>query len=115
MKKFCLFCFLMMGIVSVCMAQNLEKKEIVVNVLVDSLEKDKCLLQLDKRFYVVTVNDIQSIDKNQISSIQMYMPGMKEYNELVAKVDMADEKIVCAFCISMKPGSKLPSNFVTKQ
>lgn len=104
----------MIGTVSVCMAQHIEKKEAVVNVLVDSLAKDKCLLQLDKRFYVVAVNDIRLIDKAQILSIQMYMPGMKEYDELVAEVGMADEKMVCAFCISMKPGSKLPSKFVTK-
>lgn len=105
----------MAGLVPVCMAQYLEKKETVVNVLVDSLEKDKCLLQLDKQLYVVTMNDIQLIDKNQISTIQMYMPEMKEYNELVDKANMTDIKIVCVFCISMKPGSKLPSKFVTKQ
>lgn len=105
----------MIGIASVCIAQELEKKDTVVKVLVAPSEKDRCLLKLNEQLYVVTVNDIKLIDKTQISSIQMYMPGMKEYNALVTKVNMADEKMVCVFCISTKPGAKLPSKFVTKE
>lgn len=58
-----------------------------------------------------SIKDIQLIDKAQILSIQMYMPEMDDYNELVSKARLANEKIVCVFKISTKPGTTLPPKF----
>ncbi|WP_139265140.1 hypothetical protein [Bacteroides ihuae] len=115
MKKIYLLCFFMIGIFPICISQNVRKeKSATVKFLVNSSEKDKCLLQLDKQLYLVVANDIQLIDKEQISSIQMYMPGMDEFNALVSKAKMTGEKIVCVFKISTKPGTKLPHKFTDK-
>lgn len=113
MKKICLLCLFTLGILPVCLSQNIEKsKNTPVKVLIDSSEKEKCLLQLDKQLYLVSIKDIQLIDKEHILSIQMYMSGMDNFNELVSKANMTGEKIVCVFKISTKPGATLPSKFV---
>lgn len=112
MKKLYLLCLFTLGILPVCLSQNIEKnKNTPVKVLIDSSEKEKCLLQLDKQLYLVSIKDIQLIDKAQILSIQMYMPEMDDYNELVSKARLANEKIVCVFKISTKPGTTLPPEF----
>lgn len=116
MKKLYLLCLFTLGILPVCLSQNIEKnKNTPVKVLIDSSEKEKCLLQLDKQLYLVSIKDIQLIDKEHILSIQMYMPGMDDFNELVSKADLTDEKIVCVFKISTKPGVTLPSKFVDEK
>lgn len=116
MKKFYLLCFFMLGILPVCISQNIEKnKNTPVKTLVDSSEKEKCLLQLNKQLYLVSINDIQLIDKEHILSIQMYMPGMDDFNELVYKANMTNEKITCVFKVSTKSGAKLPSKFVNEE
>lgn len=115
MKKISLFFILIVGCLLTCVAQNIEKdKSSAVKVLVASAEKEKCLLELDQKLYLVAVSDVQLIDKEQILSIQMYMPGMDEFNSLVSKADMKNEKIICSIVISTKPGTKLPQKFVVE-
>lgn len=115
MKKVCLLYLLMLGFVSVCMAQNVEEKKMTVKVLAAPAEKNKYLLELDGLLYLVTINDVQLIDKEHIASIQMYMPGTKEFQSLITKAEMKDENIGGAFCISTHPGTKLPAKFTGKE
>lgn len=116
MKKLYLLCLFLSGFLSVCISQNIDReKNTSVKVLVTSSEKEKCLLQMDKQLYLVSLKDIQLIDKAQILSIQMYMPGMEDYDTLVSKAELTNEKIVCLFKISTKPGAKLPTKFVNEK
>lgn len=115
MKKVCLLCLLMLGFVSASVAQNVEEKKMTVKVLAAPAEKNKCLLELDGMLYLVTVNDVQLINKEHIASIQMYMPGTEEFQLLITKAKLKDENIGCAFCISTHPGTKLPAKFAAKE
>ncbi|WP_321481243.1 hypothetical protein [uncultured Bacteroides sp.] len=115
MKKIYLFCFFLMGILPLCISQNVKKeKKEKVKVLVASSDRERCLLQLNEQLYLLAAKDIKLINKEDILSIEMYMPGMEEFNALMSKADLKDDKIGCAFKVSVRPGTKLPQKFIVK-
>lgn len=84
-------------------------KEVKVLSMVEG--QPKCLLLLNERFYLVSMSDIQLIDKEQVETIQMYMPDSEEFKLLVTLVKGETKDIMSAFKIKTRAGFELPDKF----
>lgn len=85
-----------------------------VTILEKSTDVEKCLLKLNDRFYVVSMDDVSEIDSNLIDSFRLITPAEDEFQTMLKKTGLKAGDATVAVEIQLQKGAKLPEKYKKK-